>query len=76
MGYFSHVSSSPEIDSATLKVENSNLKEKVLILEQQLAWYKRNLFGSKSERFTQDSNQTELNLNIDSVAEAREKGLS
>ena len=41
-------------------VENCQLKEKVSALEAQLDWFKRQIFGKKSERVVTSSNETYL----------------
>ncbi len=52
------------------KLESKNkeeLVEEALKLQHQVEWYKRQLFGKKSERFTPNNQQTELALDIESV---------
>lgn len=51
-----------------LKEENSKLLLKVMKLENTLDWFKRNMFGSKSERFIQNDQQCELGLDVKSTA--------
>jgi transposase len=48
-----------------LRAENKALKEKLALLEEQLTWLKRQVFGQRSERFVEqpaDSNQCQLEL--------------
>ena len=47
-------------DTKSLQKENAELRGKVVSLEEQLAWLKRQIFGKKSERVVQDLNQEQL----------------
>ena len=55
----------PEIslDAAVLQAENTALKTQVATLTQQLDWFKRQLFGRKSERRLIDPNPDQRLLN-------------
>jgi hypothetical protein len=37
-------------DMTAVHIENVQLSERVIVLEQQLDWFKRQLFGRKSEK--------------------------
>lgn len=56
----------------SLQQENRFLKERVLLLEQQIEWFKRHVFGTgKSEKL--DKNQLPLDMEATPVAEAPAK---
>jgi transposase len=47
---------------AALTLENRRLREQIAVLTQQLDWFKRQLFGTKSERFVSEANPYQLHL--------------
>jgi len=48
------------LDSETLQKENVDLRNKVVYLEEQLAWFKRQIFGKKSERIISELNTEQM----------------
>jgi len=44
------------------RAENEQLREKVAQLNEQIEWFKQQIFGSKSEKIVDDTSQTELFL--------------
>ena len=49
------------------------LKDKYFQIEQELAWFKRNVFGKKSEKFIPNEQQQSLDLGIEPVEVSLEK---
>lgn len=47
---------------AALTLENRSLREQIAALTQQLDWFRRQLFGAKSERFVSEANPYQLHL--------------
>ena len=43
-----------------LQDENSQLRAQIIYLEEQLAWFKRQIFGRKSERILSNLNSEQL----------------
>lgn len=48
------------LDPEKLQNENAELRQNIIYLEEQLAWFKRQIFGKKSERITSDLNSQQI----------------
>lgn len=53
------------------KLEQSN--QKIIVLQEQLEWFKRQIFGKKSERIARDLNQKQMIFEGFELPEAKEK---
>lgn len=59
-------------DYARIKEENRVLRDEVSDLKEQIEWFKRQIFGSKSERFITTGGQTALELGVAPAEPARQ----
>ena len=60
-------------DPESLRKENAELRCEVIYLKEQLAWFKRQIFGKKSERIVSDLNDKQLYLEGLEPLKAQEK---
>ena len=60
-------------NSNVLELENKHLKAEISNLQEQLDWFKRQVFGQKSERFVDPVSPDELLPGLDLIEEAQEQ---
>jgi transposase len=63
-----------QLSIESLQKENAELNNRIIYLEEQLAWFKRQIFGKRSEKFVSNLNEQQLELDgFEQQKQANEK---
>ena len=54
------MTTAPNLDPEHLEKENTELRSEIICLKEQIAWFKRQIFGKKSERIVAELNKDQL----------------